>query len=287
MSARHLLLATALLTAACSAPTEDPDDAPLTCSEINQDTIFHDRLVPLLNAQRPSSCSRCHLPGVDLSRFVQGDPCQTIACLVEDDLVDLDDPVSSRLLAWIDRGQARDQPPEVAQLAAQEYEAVHTWLTFNASCHEELCGESRCDRDAAGEPIDFTPDRPLTREAYGCEPDALARAFADYPWRWHGRCYHCHAPSYAALQPLDTPAWMSDDRTHAGGVETGLGLLSSDLIDTERYRASAIITKPLTPYLEGVEHGGGPKILDFEDELYVDLRDWTRLVAECAQVERE
>src|SRR5262245_10532894 len=45
--------------------------------------IFERRIVPIFQSQKPSSCTECHLSGVELKDYIQPDQAKTFASLVE------------------------------------------------------------------------------------------------------------------------------------------------------------------------------------------------------------
>ena len=56
------------------------DINPLRLDYIEEHTslaIFERRILPILNAQRPSSCAECHLSGVDLKDYIRPDQATT------------------------------------------------------------------------------------------------------------------------------------------------------------------------------------------------------------------
>ena len=84
-----LFAAACLLFVLCTTSTS-ADDAALA--------IFQKRIVPILQAQRPSSCSECHLSGVDLKDYIRPTQPETFAALRDAGLIDLKTPAKSKLL---------------------------------------------------------------------------------------------------------------------------------------------------------------------------------------------
>ncbi|HWO12989.1 MAG TPA: hypothetical protein VNN80_25995, partial [Polyangiaceae bacterium] len=76
-------------SSACKS--EEPDEDSKACTEAAT-AVYRQRIEPVLMSDKPASCNQCHLSGVDLSLFVRDTPCETMACLVERDLVNLKDP---------------------------------------------------------------------------------------------------------------------------------------------------------------------------------------------------
>lgn len=314
-----LLLALAMSLGACSRADHDEQPEPprqLQCNSADQLELFERRIAPLLDDSRPASCNRCHLQGIDLSIFVQFDACRSMACMIEDELVSLESPVDSPLLERILEGHTYvDTPPEISPPIQAEHDAILEWIEYSARCHTAACGdysdpclrgevepapELDCDMGTCGDtdmgaidqdmPVDepdmrrvtFNPIAPEGFERYSCDDDDIAGAFRDRPWRWHGRCHHCHAESKALAQPLDPEPWMSDRRDAQGAKDTVAYLRASDLIDLDAPAQSKLLLKPLKPALGGLPHGGGNKIHGLEDEMYIDLLGWLQLVSACS-----
>src|SRR5262249_44950401 len=54
--------------------------------------IFERRIMPIFQAREPSSCTECHLSGVDLKDYIHPDQEKTFAALVAARLVDVNQP---------------------------------------------------------------------------------------------------------------------------------------------------------------------------------------------------
>src|SRR6476646_7062641 len=65
--------------------------------------LFRQRITPILQAKNPSSCSECHLSGVDLKDYIGKTQEETFASLRDAGLVDVKKPAESKLLAFIAR----------------------------------------------------------------------------------------------------------------------------------------------------------------------------------------
>ena len=99
-------------TAVDAVPVDVGSDASADAALFCDDTapVFNSRIKPLLVESRPSSCNGCHLTGLDLEDFVRGSACQSMACLVERQLVDFSAPADSKILELIDRGIDDGEP---------------------------------------------------------------------------------------------------------------------------------------------------------------------------------
>src|SRR6478609_4221819 len=65
--------------------------------------LFRQRITPILQAKNPSSCSECHLSGVDLKDYIGKTQEETFASLRDAGLVDVKKPAESKLLTFIAR----------------------------------------------------------------------------------------------------------------------------------------------------------------------------------------
>ena len=90
--------------------------------------VFERRILPILNSKNASSCSECHLSGVDLKDYIRASQAETFAALRNGGLIDVDHPEKSKLLDFIAR--APEKPglikPEVRKA---ELEAFKAWIT--------------------------------------------------------------------------------------------------------------------------------------------------------------
>lgn len=286
-----------------AAPLEDFKPAALACSDAEGVALFERRIRPLLEPDRPASCQRCHLPGIDLNLAISGqDDCNRLACLSEQGLVDLDNPSGSKLLDWIARGHRADAASTSA-LAKQEYEAVATWLDFGARCQVPTCKpsadpcgygipaldmggdlEMSVDVDMAVDMTPPPPPPPLVRESYGCEQPQLTAAFTDHIWPDRGRCQHCHAAGPNGNMIPGMPlVWMSARKDDVGAAQTVELIFEykDRLLDLGEPSKSLLLLKPLDLSLGGVTHSGGPKFTKADDETYWAMLSWIKLIAEC------
>jgi hypothetical protein len=229
--------------------------------------LFERRIAPLLAADQPKSCNQCHLSGIDISSFVKGDACRTMACLVADGLVDLDTPEESTLLAWIQRAEP-ESSLITEQVIEQEYDAVPEWIVMESECRS--CSQQACNKrdedpacDVAPEPLtDFDADL----DTGACDDKSLEQLFYDTVYAFRGRCYPCHFSSNTAV---DAPKWLrTEGSCEASSLSTMKAILNSGYVDTEDPGQSLLLLKPLSEDAGGVEHGGHDKFVPEGDLAY-------------------
>ena len=116
-----------------------------------------------------------------------------------------------------------------------------------------------------------------------CADEQIRSQFIDTVWPLHGRCYHCHSDRYSArsTQRPRPAAWMSDNRGDPGARITLNRLLESAYLNWETPDQSLILLKPLSTDFGGIHHGGGTKMRNLDDPLYIPLLAWIEHVALC------
>ena len=295
---------------AASSEVEDDNldtSTPFICDSEEGLELFERKISPLLTEDRPSSCNRCHLAGIDIKAFVRDSPCQAMSCLIESDLVDFEAPDESVILSWIERANPNYEQQDDT-LVRQEYDGFLEWISYSAQCHDQVCtgDDNICparDEPCTGDAINadcFQPEAPSSSQdpclidpfTPGCEPEelepcseaGLAQSFVINVFRWRGRCKHCHEPD-SNINVGDPPKWLegSDSRTDAW--ETIHNLLALDAIDVENPAESLLILKPLDEDAGGVEHIGGTKLRDDTDPAYDDFLRWLTQYAVCVRAE--
>ena len=291
-----------VLIAACGPRIDEPpgqtaqtngatDDGPV-CGD-GPGEVFERRIAPLLEQDRPSSCSKCHAAGVNLAAFVTGDACSSMACLVERGMVDLEQPRQSLLLQFIERGYEPMPDTGVTDvMVARQYTGFLEWIEWSAQCPEQCPppeGSTQCsapdtplidDEEEEEEELPGYP--PLNLENYPCTEDAQAEAFRDYVFPSQSRCGHCHAVDGALAGVGGAPTWIDHQRSVLGSKRTIRSLYALGNIDLEVPAKSLLLLKPLHEDAGGVEHGGGGKFRDRTDQLYVDTLQWIRMQAACS-----
>jgi hypothetical protein len=231
---------------------------------------------------RPSSCNECHLSGIDLSIFVGDTPCATMACMIEQDMVDLESPEHSRILSWIRRADPAS-PLITPEVIDQEYEGVLEWIEFNAACGSAACGNAVCQKPQ--DPFCETVAEPELEEflaqpaAEDCSDKAIEQYFLDNVYRTRGRCYPCHFDSWDR-NTIGSPVWI-----HTGGTcnQASLATLREierkGYIDLDHPERSLLLEKPLALR---VEHGGATKFHESDDDYaYLSFKRFVEHYASC------
>jgi len=218
--------------------------------------IFRQRITPILSAKNPSSCSECHLSGVDLKNYIGGTQEETFAGLRDAGLIDVKNPDASKILTFIAR------KPERASLVSdkvrqQEYEAFRAWIA--AAVQDPKLAAAKTGDSKLGPQL---PDE-VIRHA---RADRVLASFIDNFWSEVGRCAHCHSPDRNQKQVKEHGEQVSWIKL--GDPQGTLDhLLENDLIDLKAPEKSLILLKPTNQ----VKHGGGVK-MTVGDRTYKQFR---------------
>ncbi|MBK6922114.1 MAG: hypothetical protein IPH07_32280 [Deltaproteobacteria bacterium] len=283
--ARMFLLGVALGATHCDRA--DDDDAPLTCTDEDATRLFDERIAPLLSSERQSTCNECHLSGVNLGLYGQGDPCATMACMVESGIVDLEQPRESVVLSWILRAEPANALITQRVIDA-EHDAVLQWIEYNARCGAEVC-PSIDDPCGGTQVLAGECEVPNSSQASGarpyedpgdCSDRTLEEGFAALVYSWRGRCYPCHFDSHDG-DPEDAPRWIKDGACDLGSLATMREVVGSGLLDAATPSRSLLLTKPLAEQAGGVVHGGHDKMPSTADPAYQDYAKWIEMWARC------
>jgi hypothetical protein len=218
--------------------------------------LFRRRITPILSAKNPSSCSECHLSGVDLKNYIGATQEETFASLRDGGLIDVNNPSASKLLKFIAR------KPEKASLVSdkvrqQEYEAFHAWIA--AAVKDPKLAAAKTGDAKLGPQL---PDE-VIRHA---RRDRVLTSFLDNVWAEAGRCAACHSPDRNQKQ-------VQEHGEHISWIKLGDPqgtldhLLEFELIDVKSPEKSLILLKPTNQ----VKHGGGIK-MTVGDRTYKQFR---------------
>lgn len=89
--------------------------------------VFEKRILPIFQAKKPSSCTECHLSGVDLKDYIQPSQEKTFASLVSVGLIEVESPDDSKILRFINRSP--EQPNLITdKVRQQEHDAFQAWI---------------------------------------------------------------------------------------------------------------------------------------------------------------
>jgi hypothetical protein len=275
----------------CNEPELVPEREYL-CTDDDALDLYQARIAPLLTAEQPSTCNQCHLSGIDLGIYTQADPCATMACMVEQGIVDLDDPEASLVLTWIVRAEDQGDGPN-SDLITQdvidaEHDAMLQWIEYNAGCGADVCAPvenpcggttaAKCERPPSGI---MEPPREFD-DPGDCSEHTLEAAFSELVYPWRGRCTPCHTDAWDG-PPEDAPRWMNEDGCELGSLLTMRRVVDTGLVDAANPSASLLLLKPLAVADGGVEHGGHDKFADTTDPAYIDFLRWIERWAACQQ----
>jgi hypothetical protein len=279
---RLLLMVLATDSLRCTATGESAGDDEAVC-ETQPTELFEQRILPLLSDDNPKSCNQCHLSGVDYAAFVRDTPCETMACLVEDELVNLDVPAESKILSWISRAEP-DSELITEQVIEAERSGFLQWIEASASC-PSACRDVACSAKPASSQCAVVPepeelaDENEARE--DCGDLALERAFQNDVYAWRGRCFPCHFDN-ELKENLNAPRFIKTGGNCAtAALETLRALAASGYMDVDQPQRSLLLLKPLDMRVDGVGHGGGQKFNDKKDPAYISFLRFLELYSDC------
>lgn len=240
------------------------------CTEDVLGELYTEYVEPFVSGQVPSSCSQCHMTGIDISIYAQDTACDTMACMVDMGAADLEQPADSEILAQIGMGDPASSVFDVGT----EHQAILEWIEWSSRCHKQVCGDidSGCSQGTGALTTGQMPSGQ-------CNEQELVGAFWDAFVVHQNRCISCHGNigvDQGSFFPCDTnDACAEGERCEAGRCRTdrhaptpfieGLGdasdwnnpehrrlasnamytLLTMDLIDKEEPLDSRLLTKPL------------------------------------------
>ena len=207
--------------------------------------VFERRILPILNSKNASSCSECHLSGVDLKDYIRPSQSETFAALRNGGLIDVDHPEKSKLLEFIARAPEK---PGLIQPAVRkaELDAFRAWITAAVADPKLLAATTKL---TVGPSV---PDEVIRHS----RQDRVLQSFIDNIWLESGRCAGCHSSDQNAEQVKkhgDQMSWIVPNDPAA----TLAILLDHDLIDPAAPEKSLVIAKPTMQ----VKHGGGQKMV--------------------------
>lgn len=218
-------------------------------------TVFQQRILPIFQANKPSSCTECHLSGVDLKNYIHPDQTKTFASLVSAGLIDVSRPDESKILTFINRRP--DSPSLITdKLRQQEFEAFQAWI--RAAVKEPDLRKAKSSKPTG-------PQLPVEVIRHARKDRVLA-SFIDNVWTEVGRCAACHSPDQNRKQVEehgDQVSWI----TLADPQATLDYMLDAGIINADDPLESMLLTKPSMQ----VDHGGGQKMV-VGDRTYKQFR---------------
>jgi hypothetical protein len=227
--------------------------------------VFEQRIAPIFKSPNPSSCTQCHLSGVDLKDYLLPSSEKSFLSLRDQGLIDVKKPAQSKILKLIQMG-AGDKPGAnliQEKVRKAEYEAFAAWI--EACCNDAALRDAP-KLDAADQ---AKPARPVEVIRFN-RSDRLLESFERNVWAFRFRCMNCHTEGTPQNDKLrkehgDRVAWFKK----AGPEATMNYLRESKLIDLDKPDQSLLLLKPL----KQVEHGGGIKFIP-GDQGYKGFRAW-------------
>lgn len=250
-----LLAATALLAAGPVLVSSGTPDS--TAAD-----IFERRIMPIFRSPNPSSCTECHLAGVDLKNYILPSHEKTFVSLRDLGLVNLDRPEESKILKLISMGEKKGAELISDKVRRQEYEAFAEWI--------KACVADPRLRDApklaAAELAQPRRPNEVIRHA---RTDRVLDSFTRNVWSQRERCLWCHSAQGGNNAKLvaehgEEVTWMK-----GSPEETMRYLASTRILNLKAPEKSLLLTKPTNQ----VKHAGGQKML-VGDMAYKGFRAW-------------
>src|SRR5687768_11107898 len=100
------------------------------CESLEQ--IFERRIMPIFRSLNPSSCTECHLAGVDLKNYIVPSHEKTFLSLRDQGLIDMKNPAESKILRLISMEPSDGAKLLSATTRKKELEAFTEWIKSSA-----------------------------------------------------------------------------------------------------------------------------------------------------------
>ena len=208
--------------------------------------IFEKRILPIFQSAKPSSCSECHLSGVDLKEYIRPTHQETFASLVKAGMIDVAKPEDSKILRFISR---RPEKPSLVteKVREEEFKAFRAWIRASVSDPTLLAGAGKVEPVGSSLPVE------VIRHA---RKDRVLTSFIDNIWSEVGRCAACHSPDRNQEQVKKHGSQVSWIRLRdpQGTLDH---MVEAGLIDAAEPEKSLLLAKPTMQ----VKHGGGQKMV--------------------------
>ncbi len=205
--------------------------------------IYQRRILPLLKSPASSSCSDCHLQGLDLKQFLHEDPQRTFIELRARGWVDIDKPENSKLLEFISKSPDNSSDLQ-EKVRNAEFDAMRNWIHAAAS-----------DPSFLSIPVAKLDDLGFESELvrHG-RTDQILERFVTTIWSQLERCANCHSPDRNQKHREkhgESMSWI----VPKSPSRTLQLLLEKKLIDVDSPAKSPLRTKAIGED----SHGGGIK----------------------------
>lgn len=208
--------------------------------------------MPIFKSPNPSSCTECHLAGVDLKNYILPSHEKTFLSLRDQGLIDLDAPADSKILRLIAMGGGTNQGAALisAKVRDAEYAAFTEWIKASSN-DPKLRNAPKLQSAELGKP---TRPNEVIRHA---RMDRVLVSFEENVWSQRFRCSGCHSAKGSENKKLveehgEDVTWMKET-----GEATMKYLVGSDNVNEEKPDRSRLLLKPLNE----VKHGGGQKMM--------------------------
>ncbi|WP_166822482.1 hypothetical protein [Thalassoroseus pseudoceratinae] len=151
MSCRSLLICQILVLLAASDIRAG--EVEVASDEEKSVTIFESRILPIFQATKPSSCTECHLHGVELKDYIRSTQQETYSSLVAADMIDTRKPDESKILGFINR---RPTTPSLVteKMRKKEYEAFRDWIRAAVADHALLSKKEKFEPLSSRVPVE-------------------------------------------------------------------------------------------------------------------------------------
>ena len=206
--------------------------------------IFEKRLLPIFQSPKASSCTECHLSGVELKQYILPTQEATFAALLKMNMIDTQQPENSKILEFIQRAPESESLVS-KKMRQQELNAFKSWII--AACQDPALRRTKANVKAGP----TVPDE-VIRHA---RKDRVLQSFIDNVWSEVGRCAACHSPDRNQKQVKEhgeSVSWITLNDPQA----TLNYMVDNEILDTENPQKSYLLLKPTNQ----VEHGGGMKL---------------------------
>lgn len=238
----------------------------LLADDISAEAIFQKRILPIFQSPNPSSCTECHLSGVELKDYILPTQQATFASLLKAGLVDRENPKTSKIIEFIRRSP--DTPSLIQKkIREQELAAFEAWIV--AAAGDPALVSATDKTQPIGPQI---PDE-VIRHA---RQDHVMASFTDYVWTEVGRCAACHSPDRNQKQVQEHGKQVSWIHLN-DPAETLKTMVDAGIIQPKTPEKSMLLTKPTLQE----EHGGGQKMV-VGDRTYKQFRrfidDYAKIV---------